>query len=231
MRPASPFPGPLLALRRAVRAARGLFRGGLVLHGPARPEVALTFDDGPSPAHTPAILDILAARRARATFFLLGSAVENAPDLTRRVHAEQEIGCHSYAHDRAAVNDPEAFRVDTEKALDLFDRVVHARPRHYRFPWGNPGRIAPRDVERRFGMVCVHWSGGGFDERSDTPAIVRHIEDALEPGAILLLHDGCAPGSVYAGSREPTVRALPRILDALDARGLRAVTVGELLSA
>jgi len=201
------------------------------MHGPARPEVALTFDDGPSPEHTPAILDILAARRARATFFLLGTALERSPEIARRAAAEQEIGCHSYAHDRSAVNDLAAFRDDTQRALDLFDRVLGARPRHYRFPWGNPGRIAPRDVERLFGMVCVHWSGGGFDERSDAPAIVRNIEDALEPGAILLLHDGCAPGSVYEGSREPTVRALPRILDAIEARGLRAVTVGELLSA
>ncbi|MDI1447440.1 polysaccharide deacetylase family protein [Polyangium sp. 6x1] len=230
MRPFSFSHRPLRAFRRGFRSVRAVF-SGLVMHGPARPEVALTFDDGPDPENTPAILDVLASRGARATFFLLGTAVERWPDLARRVHAEQEIGCHSYAHDRSAVNDLEAFRVDTEKALDLFDREVRARPRHYRFPWGNAGRIRPRDVERLFGMVCVHWSGGGFDERSDAPAIVRNIEDALEPGAILLLHDGCAPGSVYVGSREPTVRALPRILDALDARGLRAVTVGELLSA
>lgn len=200
------------------------------MHGPLRPEVALTFDDGPDPEHTPAILDLLAARRARATFFLLGSAVERFPDLARRAFAEQEIGCHSYAHDRSAVNDFPAFRADTERALDLFDRTFGARPRHYRFPWGNPGRITPRDVERLFGMTCVHWSGGGYDDRSDAPAIVGHIEDALEPGAILLLHDGCAPGSVYPGSREPTVRALPGVLDAIEARGLRTVTLAELLA-
>ncbi|MDI1447450.1 polysaccharide deacetylase family protein [Polyangium sp. 6x1] len=221
---------PFLALRRAVRAVRGRMRGGLVMHGPPEPAVALTFDDGPDPAHTPAILDLLAARGARATFFLLGSAVERWPELARRVAAEQEIGCHSYAHARATVTSLDAFREDTERALDLFERTLGARPRHYRFPWGHPGRVAPRDVERLYGMTCVHWSGA-FDVASDAPTIVRRTEASLEPGAILLFHDGCAPGSVYPASREPTVRALPRILDAIEAQGLRAVTVGELLSA
>jgi len=219
-----------ITLRRAARSVRGrLFRGGLVLHGPRRPEIALTFDDGPTPGVTDSILDLLKSRNACATFFLLGLHIEKHPDLARRVAEEQEIGCHSYGHLRETVNHIDSFREDTERALGLFDRIIGRRPQFYRFPWGNPGRIAPRDVERLFGMKCLHWSGGGFDERSGEDQIVTNIRASLEPGAILLLHDGCAPGSVFTGSREPTVRAMPRILDEFEASGLRAVTASDLL--
>jgi peptidoglycan/xylan/chitin deacetylase (PgdA/CDA1 family) len=218
-----------MALRRTLRAASGrLFHGGAVMHGPARPEVALTFDDGPTAEFTPAILDILASRKSRATFFMLGTSIEARPELARRVAEEQEIGCHSYAHARDTVTNLDRFSADTERALKTFDEIVGRRPRFYRFPWGNRGRIAPRDVERLFGMTCIHWSGGGFDEREKTDGIVENVKNGVEPGAILLLHDGAAPGSVYAGSREPTVRALPRILDAIAAAGFVTRTVGEL---
>lgn len=218
------------ALRRAALAIKGrvLHRGAVVM-GPPRPEVALTFDDGPSRDHTPAILDALRSRGARATFFVLGLHVEREPDIARRVAAEHEIGCHSYAHARDTVQSLDRFRDDIARCKQVLERELGVCPRYYRFPWGDPGRVPPRDVEALFGMTCVHWSGGGGEEHGDPDAIVRIAARALEPGAILLLHDGLAPGSVYPRPRDATVAALPRLLDAIAARGLRAVTVGELL--
>jgi peptidoglycan-N-acetylglucosamine deacetylase len=219
-----------IALRRAMRSVRSrVFHGGAVMHGPPRPEVALTFDDGPTPEHTPAILDILRQRNARATFFVVGSFLERSPEIGRRILDEQEIACHSYAHDRRVVDDLETFRQDTLRALDVFDRTLGIRPRYYRFPWGHRGRIILLDVHRLFGMQCIHWSGHGRDILEPEDRIVHYISAALEPGAILVLHDGSAPGSIYPGSRVPTVNALPRILDAVQAAGLRPVTVGTLL--
>jgi peptidoglycan/xylan/chitin deacetylase (PgdA/CDA1 family) len=226
-------PGAIVmrAVRRAARAAKGrLLLGGAIMNGPPRPMVALTFDDGPSRAHTPAILDILRGRGARATFFLLGIHVEKEPEIARRVAAEHEVGCHSYAHAREIVRSLDAFRDDVAKCKEVLQRELGVAPRHYRFPWGDPGRIAPRDVQALFGMTCVHWSGGGHEERCDAEAIARNIDRAIEPGAILLLHDGLAPGSVYPRPRDATVAALPRVLDMIAARGLTAVTLAELLA-
>jgi peptidoglycan/xylan/chitin deacetylase (PgdA/CDA1 family) len=213
-----------------VRTLKGhVLLRGVVMHGPPRPEVALTFDDGPSRAHTPAILDVLRDRGARATFFVLGSHVEQEPEIARRVAAEHEIGCHSYAHARAAVQSLDAFRADLDRCREVLSRELGVAPRYYRFPWGDPGRISPRYVEEELGMECIHWSGGGGEERYDAEDLARHVARALEPGAILLLHDGLAPGSVYPRPRDTTVAALPLILDAIAAAGLRPVTVSELL--
>lgn len=196
--------------------------------GPRVPSVALTFDDGPSPEHTAQILDILAARGVRATFFVLGANVEREPELARRVAKEHELACHSFDHARGVVRDLATFRADLARCRDVFERVVGAQPRFYRFPWGDPGSIRPKEVRALEGLVCVHWSASG-EERGSPERIVRSIERRLEPGAILLLHDGLAPGSVYPTPRDATVAALPGVLDAIERRGYRAVTLSELL--
>jgi peptidoglycan/xylan/chitin deacetylase (PgdA/CDA1 family) len=203
--------------------------GGAIQIGPDKPAVALTFDDGPSAEHTPLILDQLAARGARATFFVLGVHVEAHPTIAQRIAKEQELACHSHAHTRDIVKSPSAFRADVARFREVVSRETGVVPRYYRFPWGDRGTIAPRDVLALEEMTCVHWSASSGDDELDGDAIVARIERNLEPGAILLLHDGVAPHSVRPRPRDRTVAALPRILDAIAARGLRAVTVSELL--
>lgn len=226
---AGPTPSPRWLVRRALLGLKGrLLLGGAAMYGPLRPEIAVTFDDGPTSAYTPQILDILSAHRARATFFVLGMHVEREPDLARRVAAEHEVGCHSYSHARETVRTLDAFRADVARCKDVMQRELGVVPRHYRFPWGDPGAIAPADVMRLEGMTCVHWSGSG-EERFDADRIARSLGHLIEPGAILLLHDGLAPGSLYPRPRDQTVAALPRVLDAIAARGLRPVTLRELL--
>lgn len=215
--------------RRAARAWRGWRLGGVVMSGPAVPKVALTFDDGPSAEHTAHILDILAARGARATFFVLGANVEREPELARRIAEEHELGLHSFDHARSVVRDLATFRADVARCREAIARVAGVQPRFYRFPWGEQGRMRPRDVLALEGLVCVRWSASGH-ERESPERIARSIERRLEPGAILLLHDGLAPGSIYPRPRDATVAALPRILDAIEQRGLDAVTLSELLA-
>lgn len=213
-----------------MRALQGrLLLGDPVMIGPPRREVALTFDDGPSEEHTPAILDILSARGARATFFLMGMFIEAHPAIARRVAEEQEVGCHSHTHERGLVKSLEAFREDTARFLQAAERELGLAPRYYRFPWGDPGKIRPRDVASEFGMECVHWSANSSDNRLDEESILHRVEDGLEPGAIFLLHDGVAPSSARPRPRDATVAALPRILDLIAAKGYRAVSIGELL--
>lgn len=215
---------------RLYHAARGaLLLGGVVMHGPRRPAVALTFDDGPDPAWTPPILDALRARGARATFFLLGKHVEAHPELAREVAREHEVGCHSYDHDRAMVSDPAHFSADLARCRRLFEDVLGRSPTLYRFPWGHRGRMKPRQLSRTEGLTCVHWSASAEEHRG-ADAIVHAITPRLVPGAIVLLHDGLVAHSVHPVPRDETVRAVPRLLQALAARGLAAIPVGELLA-
>jgi peptidoglycan/xylan/chitin deacetylase (PgdA/CDA1 family) len=203
-------------------------RLGAISYGPRKRAVALTFDDGPSPDYTPRVLEILRAHDARATFFVLGARVEEHSEIARAVAMSHEIGCHSFAHDREIARSLEAFRADVARCRVALAPFAEA-PRFYRFPWGEPGRVAPRDVLDLEGMRCVHWSASSGDDTLDADAIVRRLESRLEPGAILLLHDGVAPGSVRRLSREATIRALPRVLAMIAVRGLRACSVGDLL--
>jgi peptidoglycan/xylan/chitin deacetylase (PgdA/CDA1 family) len=205
--------------------------GGAIAMGPARRQVALTFDDGPDPTWTPPILDILAAHRVRATFFLLGAHLERAPDLARQIAATHEIGCHSYAHARASVASLADFRADVARFRGVADRELGVEARFYRFPWGDRGRVQPADVLALERMRCVHWSASGGDDTLDADRIVARITRRLHGGAIVLLHDGVAPGSVRRQTRDETVRALPGVLAAIRARGLEAVTLSELLCA
>ncbi|MDO9108406.1 MAG: polysaccharide deacetylase family protein [Coriobacteriia bacterium] len=93
-----------------------LRQGEVVKRGPATADaVALTFDDGPGPTYTPAILDILAAHEARATFFVIGEHVERHPDLVRRMIDEgHEVAQHSYTH-------PDLARLNPESVVEEFD--------------------------------------------------------------------------------------------------------------
>jgi peptidoglycan/xylan/chitin deacetylase (PgdA/CDA1 family) len=217
------------ALRRVGHAARSrLLLGGAVVCGPARDALAITFDDGPSPAYTPAILATLRERGVRATFFLLGAHVEAHPDLARAIADEHEIGCHSYGHERSMVASLASFERDLARCREVLGRIG-VSPRWYRFPWGARGAIDPRAIEARFGMACVHWSASSGDDTLEPDAIVARLSPRLDPGGILLFHDGVAPGSIRRHTRDATIAALPRVLDLVASRGLRATSVGALL--
>jgi peptidoglycan/xylan/chitin deacetylase (PgdA/CDA1 family) len=209
------------------RAATG-GREGVITHGPRRDAVALTFDDGPCPIHTQRVLEILKAYGARATFFVLAARVAANEDLARRVAAEHEIGCHSFDHAPDVTATLQRFRADLARCRPPLARIG-VTPSFYRFPWGRPGRVAPRDVATLEAMRCVHWSASSGDDTLDASGIVRRLSTRVGPGAVVLFHDGVAPGSVRRNNRAATIDALPRVLEMLDRRGLRACAVGDLL--
>lgn len=213
---------------RAYHEARSALRlGGVPMHGPLGPRIALTFDDGPSPAWTRDILSILRAQKARATFFLLGKHVDENPEIALEIAAEHEIGCHSYGHERSLVDHEATFLADLERCRATWSRVLQQSPALYRFPWGRRGVVTPA-IAAREGLRCVHWSASG-KEFLDAQTIVRLLRWGLLPGAIVLLHDGLAPHSKRNVPRTATVEALPHILDFIASEGLETVTVSELL--
>lgn len=225
----------LLALADGVFRPQSGLLAPTVVRGPrAGNRVAITFDDGPDPRVTPAILDALRAAGARATFFVIGRAVEAAPALARRIVEEgHELGNHSFAHSRV-LNFRGARGMAQEiargaAALTPFSGLDGVPPL-YRPPIGLKNPALAR-VARRMGLTIVAWSVHGHDTgRRGAPAIAARVLARTRPGDIILLHDGCdRPPRGAAPARAATLEALPEILAGLAARGLAPVTVSELL--
>ncbi|HET8645165.1 MAG TPA: polysaccharide deacetylase family protein, partial [Vicinamibacteria bacterium] len=208
---------PLWAFGLLARATPGIvWRASTSEHA-----VALTFDDGPAPAHTPRVLEILARHRARATFFLIGQHAAAHPALVERIRAEgHEIGNHAFSihsvmrHDRAAFL---ANLARTDAALGLRGPVKLFRP--------PGGKIRPWQLRlaREQGYEVVLGSAYPYDPAHPPPAYIRWlVAKNLAPGVIVILHDGIPDPA-------QTIAALDGILAEGRQRGFRFVTVGELL--
>lgn len=194
----------------------------------AERQVALTFDDGPHPRTTPAVLDILEQHGAIATFFVVGHKVDKHPEVVRQIvmrgHA---LGLHGYQHDRLFALKPPAYvAADIEKTRDAVERACGLRPRAFRPPIGF---VSPRTAAgaARAQAPLIGWSTRAYDGTGPVSPerVVRRIEAGLRSGAIVLLHDAAEHDDFTPAA----VEALPRILEALERRGLHSVTVERLL--
>jgi peptidoglycan/xylan/chitin deacetylase (PgdA/CDA1 family) len=189
--------------------------------------VCLTYDDGPGHS-TPELLDLLAERGARATFFMVGTEAERFPEIARRVAAEgHAVGSHTLSHlDHDAVDPAEAV-ADMLAGAETIERVLGFEPAYYRAPYGYFLEATVDEATRR-GWTCVHWSALGYDWREGaTPrAVADRVLADLEPGAIVLLHD-----SRRAKPMEPAamIGATAFLLEEIGQRRLQAMTIGEML--
>lgn len=212
--------------------------GGFSRVRTSAPVVALTFDDGPDPAYTPTVLDLLARAGAQATFFCVGTNVEAHPAIVERIVREGHL-LANHTHDHAPLESILGREVErqvrdgrsalVEVAGLRAGSVQGARflrpPRGFTTP--NVARIAGRLDERgAYWSLCLEANGAG-DDRS-TGARVGAL---LDPGDVLLAHDGGHVsgrwGQVY--DRSTTVAALPYVLETLAARGLRSVRLDQLV--
>ncbi len=185
------------------------------------PDVALTFDDGPHPEHTPAMLDLLAAHGCRATFFVVGEHAQRHPQLLRRMRAEgHAIGLHSHGHSRwFNCWPPHLVMRDLGRCgASIADATGEAPPRLFRPPVGLKNPLVG-EAARRMGLVTVTWSERAWDRPGrDAGPIAARLVAGLAPRAILMLHDGHEPGRPV--DRSPSVAALALLLPELRARGL-----------
>ena len=180
--------------------------------------VALTFDDGPDPIDTPAVLDILKEKQARATFFVLGQAAQSNPDLLKRLVIEgHEIGNHSFKHDYQQRH--------LVEEMNQTDQAVFAATGTHTYFYRPPGGFVSQnqlDTIKKNGHIVALWSVDSKDWRN--PGVKQIVDNVMKnvfPGAIILMHDG-------GYQRSQTVKALGPIIVALRVQGYRLVTLSEL---
>jgi peptidoglycan/xylan/chitin deacetylase (PgdA/CDA1 family) len=190
--------------------------------------VALTFDDGPHPVTTRAILAILQAHDVRATFFLLGHKVLLHPEVVREILAAgHTLGIHGFQHDRLFSLRSSGYALrQIRRTQQAINAACGAKPTLFRPPIGFASHLTFRGAERA-GVRVVAWSVRGLDGlASARPArVAERVIHRLTDGAIVLLHDAAERDDFTPAA----IAALPEILQALRARGLRAVGVEQLL--
>lgn len=186
-------------------------------------EVALTFDDGPDPEVTAQVLDLLAERNARATFFCIGRRAEAFQDVAaeavRRGHTLEN---HTWSHPNAfACYPPSAMRREIRRAQEVLEAISGRPPRFFRAPAGFRNFLLEPELLSQ-GLTLASWTRRGYDTVSRDPAAVSgRLLRNLAGGDVLLLHDGSAARD-HRG-RPVVLEVLPRLLDEIEARGLQAV--------
>jgi peptidoglycan/xylan/chitin deacetylase (PgdA/CDA1 family) len=184
-------------------------------------QIAITFDDGPS-EHTEAILDALAAAKARATFFWVGEHVRARPDLVRRaLAAGHVIGNHTDTHRKLPLASARELEAQISRAQEALRQAGAGEIALFRAPHGFKSLFLGR-VLRRHGLRLVGWTRGIWDTDNPGVDVIAHrgLVDMCD-GEVLLLHDG-------GGDRSQTTAALPLILNGARGRGLELVTIPEL---
>lgn len=184
--------------------------------------VALTFDDGPSPATTPQALEILRRNGAHGTFFVTGANASRHQALLARMAAEgHEIGVHSWTH--AQLTRCSAAKIDHEIAdtAEVIRRATGQAPKLMRPPYGATNAALNKRMMADYGLRTILWDVDTLDWRH--PGVQRVIDTAVgkaRPGSIILVHD------IHAS----TIAALEGIVQGLQARGFKLVTVSQLIA-
>lgn len=198
-------------------------------------KVALTFDDGPDADWTPKILDVLKAKQVTGTFFMIGENAMAEPFLVRRIVDEgNEIGSHTFTHPNLALTSARGTRMELNATQRLIEAYTGRSVRLFRAPYFGDAEpttadeLIPALTAQRAGYTNVglhvdpnDWQRPGVDAIVDTT--LRQVEagNYEQSGQIILLHDG-------GGDRSQTLAALPRIIDALKAKGYQFVPVSQL---
>jgi peptidoglycan-N-acetylglucosamine deacetylase len=183
--------------------------------------VALTFDDGPLPGKTQAILDVLERQDVKATFFLIGREVEKNPRETQAIiDAGHELGNHTYHHYQMVFKPSRFIKNDIEKTDALFREYGYTAVTTVRPPYGDKLIELPRYLQAH-DRTTVMWDVES-DEDGDTASIKNNIVSRVRPGSIVLLHPMYDHRAASLNAIEPSIVSLKE-------KGYRFVTITELL--
>lgn len=184
--------------------------------------VWLTFDDGPDPGDTPRILDLLEQHGAVATFFVKGTSVETQPEIANAIIARgHTLGNHSATHPSATFWCllPKRIAAEIDRCNDAIEQATGSRPSLFRSPVGMKNPFVHPLLATR-GMRLIGWSARGYDGVRTTPEVaVRRIMKRVEPGTIILAHEG----RIAADGTAVNVRMLELLLKALADQGFNTV--------
>ena len=218
--PILPFPTLLWQQIAALQSHnRFLYTGNRYL-----PEIALTFDDGPSPYYTPQVLAILQQYKVKATFFCIGRQVARYPDLVRQEFNDGNlVGNHTWSHPNLALLSSSDILTQINLTADAIQQATGVRPTLFRPPYGvvNTRVLAKANL---LGLTTIIWNDEARDwSTPGTGVIISRILNLAGDGAIILLHDG-------GGNRSQTIAALPTIIQTLRLRGFKFVTLQQMLN-
>ncbi len=179
--------------------------------------IALTFDDGPNPLTTPVLLDGLAQRDVKATFFMLGMCIEKNIDIVKRMYNEGHgIGNHSYGHKKLTSLDEMGIKEQYNRPNEILNSIINTDSTLFRPPYGSVNDCVKSIVD----VPIILWDIDPYDWKyKDADVISEHIINKAEDGDIILLHD------IYSTS----VEAAFKVIDALKEKGFKFVTVDELI--
>lgn len=221
----------------ALGARRGIdaIAGSLCEVATSRPVFHLTFDDGPHPDVTPAVLETLAESNVRATFFLLADPAKRHPEIVRETVARgHDVGLHGRTHLRLSTASWSAIKDEISQAHAELEEVVGRPVRLFRPPYGAHG-LRSLWLTKSRGMKTILWSVDTDDWKGLTPEEpLQGTTNRMAPGGIGLLHDTPAEGTVDADrlkgliEKEALAKAL---IEEMSRRGLEPVSLEELLSA
>jgi peptidoglycan-N-acetylglucosamine deacetylase len=192
---------------------------GSAITAPRRPgELALTFDDGPNPAWTPQLLEILAGHNVSATFFMVGKFAEAEPALVRRVaQAGHLIGNHSWNHPNLAVTGDARIYEELKRTSDALEQIIGSPVRFFRPPFG-ARRPEVFRVARSLGLAPVLWNAMTNDWEEPSPeriteSLSRRIDRLTRSGRAvnIVLHDG--GHRALGANREPSVNAARQLIE------------------
>jgi peptidoglycan/xylan/chitin deacetylase (PgdA/CDA1 family) len=187
--------------------------------------VALTFDDGPDPDGTPAVLDALDEADVKATFFMVGEQVKAAPSLAREVATRgHAIALHGATHRPHRELSPRDAKDEVAYGLGTLEAATGVRPAHFRPPYGVFSEHS-YEACRALGLEPVYWSAWGMDwETIGAERIADLVERDLAPGVIVVLHDSARYG--HRPDVSATVEAIGPIAASASERGLAIAPIG-----
>jgi peptidoglycan-N-acetylglucosamine deacetylase len=191
-----------------------------------KPEVAITFDDGPwtySGPGTPKFLDLVKSKGAHVTFFTIGLQVADLPTAVSREVAEgHQVGNHTWTHADMTTLDAASRQTQWTQTTAAIKAASGQSPKVWRPPYGSTNATINKE-SRALGMAPVLWNIDSEDWKlPGVSTIVTNVMSQIHPGSIVLMHDG-------GGDRTQTYQAATQILDQLAARGLAVVTIEQLL--
>jgi peptidoglycan/xylan/chitin deacetylase (PgdA/CDA1 family) len=191
-------------------------------------QLALTYDDGPNDPHTFRLLEVLAKRGSKATFFVVGRYVEHRPDIVREVvKAGHVVGNHTFTHPNLALASVVQNRIQFEECQRAVLEATGEAPRICRPPFGGR-RPSTLRIARSLGLEPVMWNVTSYDWQVPPAAkIVKTCQRQIRGGDVILMHDGSHDG--MGADRSQTVLATDILLERFQAEGYAFVTIPQMM--